>query len=296
MLTVLTASKDFNDRWVGHRYLNARGLHRGRVRMADLARRLRTAQASSDITRALAADGCVAVERFLPEATFGRLRDSVEARVEALSRAHPAGDGGDGFGSKRPFPGGFDRHDGGTLNRFIEIDWEAMPEAAIFAADPRLAALSRVAVGRSFPARRLSIYLTRSGAEGTGHDIQSDLHRDTFHATLKFWYFLRPVTREDGPFAYVPGSHRQTRARLDWEDAEARRVTSWPRGKRHGAFRIDPARLSDLGLPPPRLFAVPANTLVLADTVGFHNRTPGHSGAERLALYGALRPWPFAPV
>ena len=34
------------------------------------------------------------------------------------------------------------------------------------------------------------------------------LHRDTFFRALKFWFFLRPVQREDGPFEYVPGSHR----------------------------------------------------------------------------------------
>jgi len=33
------------------------------------------------------------------------------------------------------------------------------------------------------------------------------------------------------------------------------------------AFRIDPAELRGMGLPEPHIFAVPANTLVVADTL-----------------------------
>ena len=43
---------------------------------------------------------------------------------------------------------------------------------------------------------------------------------------------------------------------------------------RQGSFRADPDDLKTLGLPEPRIFAVPANTLVVADTFGFHARGP----------------------
>ena len=39
---------------------------------------------------------------------------------------------------------------------------------------------------------------------------------------------------------------------------------------RQGSFRITEDELRAMGLPEPRVFAVPANALVVADTFGFH--------------------------
>ena len=45
-------------------------------------------------------------------------------------------------------------------------------------------------------------------------DPQTDLHIDTFHPTVKAFYFLTDVADDEGPFVYVPGSHRLTDARF----------------------------------------------------------------------------------
>src|SRR5437667_7973325 len=104
-------------------------------------------------------------------------------------------------------------------------------------------------------------------------DPQTALHADTFHPTVKAWLFLTDVAEDAGPFTYVPGSHRLTAERLAWERRTSLSARHSPNAEiRQGSFRIEPAELASLGLPQPRAFAVPANTLVVADTFGFHAR------------------------
>jgi hypothetical protein len=53
--------------------------------------------------------------------------------------------------------------------------------------------------------------------------------------------------------------------------------------------------LAALGLPPPRVFAVPANTLVVADTYGFHARGPSAGRSLRVEVWAYGRRSPFVP-
>ena len=50
-----------------------------------------------------------------------------------------------------------------------------------------------------------------------------------------------------------------------------------------------------MNLPEPRALAVPANTLVVADTVGFHARGPAMKAGERVELWSYARRNPFLP-
>ena len=190
MLSLLTRQKSFRDPWVGHPGLNRRWqLHRHRVQLAETLclwrRLLRPAQLSS-----LERDGFVALENFLPQPEFEALRDEVEAVVGRASRLHPVQDNTrPGFRPKQPFAGGFDRFDGGTLNRFLHIDPEQMPRAAAFSHDQRLSAGSRQVIGLPMNPRKLDIYLTVHGEETRTPDLQKVLHRDTFFRALKFWFF-----------------------------------------------------------------------------------------------------------
>jgi hypothetical protein len=62
-----------------------------------------------------------------------------------------------------------------------------------------------------------------------------------------------------------------------------------------GSFRISAAELPDLGLPKPRRFAVPGNTLIVADTFGFHARVPATRPSTRVEIWGYGRRSPFLP-
>jgi hypothetical protein len=53
--------------------------------------------------------------------------------------------------------------------------------------------------------------------------------------------------------------------------------------------------LAAIGLPPARAFAVPANTLVVADTYGFHARGPSARPTMRVEVWASGRRNPFLP-
>ena len=50
-----------------------------------------------------------------------------------------------------------------------------------------------------------------------------------------------------------------------------------------------------MGLPPAQALAVPANTLVVGDTYGFHARGPSARPSRRVEVFGYGRRNPFLP-
>ena len=60
-------------------------------------------------------------------------------------------------------------------------------------------------------------------------------------------------------------------------------------------MRITPREIARLGLPPPRVLAAPANTLIVADTVGFHARGVSARPTVRVEIWGYARRNPFLP-
>src|SRR5207249_4495329 len=111
--------------------------------------------------------------------------------------------------------------------------------------------------GSSAAAPMVYIQTVLSHAVAGMADPQRDLHTDTFHPTVKAWLFLTDVADDALPFVYVPGSHRLTPQRLEWErrmslaashDAPETGRRSEPKLVR----AISPEALPELGLPPPR--------------------------------------------
>src|SRR5579875_1683866 len=153
-----------------------------------------------------------------------------------------------------------------------------------------IAALSAMSV----PRRRRRWPISRPSCPPP--DPQTDFHTDTFHPTVKAWLFLTDVAAEAMPFLYVPGSHRVTPQRLAWErqmSITASRRRHLPEDRLVRA--IAPATLAELGLPPPQAIAVPANTLVVADTFGFHARGPSAAPTMRVEIWASGRRNPFLP-
>jgi hypothetical protein len=298
---IVSPEKSFAARWVGSHGLNRLGLHAARIAAADGCARLRRLQIAGlggpEPVRTLLRDGVVVVPDFLARETFAELRREVRARVERAAKARPLPRGGRaGFRPKEPFPGGFDRFDGGTLNRFVAIDASETPRAHAFARDRELARLCAAASSYRHKQDKFWIYQTVHGDERAVPDLQKAYHRDTFHAALKVWYFLDDVEPDDGPFVYVPQSHRMTLRRYGWEHRRAIAASRPGQAERSGSFRIGAEELASLGLPAPRAYPVRENTLIMADVRGFHRRGDARPGATRLALHASLRPWPFAPL
>lgn len=278
---LLTGTKSFERNGViGSRRLNRYGLHEARVRLAHgLAERRRrrleslvSAADRADFSR----DGFVVRRDFLPQAVFAELLHQVR----------------DYRGPLREIA------EGDTIMRKIALDprtLSALPALAGLLRSPDWRGLIRYIGSRDAEPVVWIQSLSRHAVDGPP-DPQTRLHADTFHPTVKAWLFLTDVAAEAGPFTYVPGSHRPTPQRLAWE----RRMSLAARDSanaeiRQGSFRIDPAELREMGLPEPRVFAVPANTLVVADTFGFHARGPSAGRSLRVEIWAYGRRSPFVP-
>jgi hypothetical protein len=127
-------------------------------------------------------------------------------------------------------------------------------------------------------------------------DPVTELHEDTFHSSGKFWFYLRDVDEDGGPLQYVPGSHKLTPQRLKWEyESSIAACSSDKTPNSYGSFRVSADELAGLGYQQPYKLVVPANTLVVTDTLGFHARSKSLKPTTRLALNGYLRRNPFIP-
>jgi phytanoyl-CoA dioxygenase PhyH len=278
---LLTGAKSFERNLViGSRRLNEWGLHRARValaaRVADSRRRRLAGLVSAEDRAAFARDGFVLRRDFLPAEDFRALVDQVESYRGPLREIC----------------------EGDTILRKLALDraaLAAMPALRGLLASSVWRGLVRYVGSRDAEPVVWIQSILRHAVDGPA-DPQTALHADTFHPTVKAWLFLTDVGEDMGPFTYVPGSHRPTPERLLWErrmSLEARRSANAE--NRQGSFRLDPAELPALGLPPPRAFAVPANTLIVADTFGFHARGPSAGASLRVEVWAYGRRSPFVP-
>lgn len=266
---------------IGSRRLNAAGLHVGRVRLADCMARWRRRWLGRALSRqdreAFARDGFILKPNFLPQAVFERLHGEV-LRNDWDVR---------------------EMRQGPAATRRVPLDRACLrqtrPALAALVGDRALAALIRyVAADGGEPVYSLQAVI--ADAAGSGHDPQTDLHSDTFQPTAKAWLFLQEVGPADGPFRYVPGSHLRTPARLAWEKAQSLSAAGHPLAYHaRGSFRVGPDDLDRMGLPRARSVTVKANTLVVADTSGFHARTASERPTCRVEIYASLRRNPFLP-
>jgi hypothetical protein len=276
-----TGAKAFCDNPViGSPALNRRGLHVARVRLAATMasyRRRRLRHLISEPDRlAFERDGFVLKREFLPASDFAELRDQVLS-YRGAAREMAQGD---------------------TITRRIALDpsaLRALPTVAAMIATPQWRGLNRY-VG-SFDSEPITYIQTIfSHVNDADPDPQTNLHADTFHPTVKAWLFLTDVAADEGPFVYVPGSHRMTPERLAWEKARSIQAsTGLDRLSSRGSLRIGAEELPAIGLPPPRTFAVPANTLIVADTSGFHARGPSARPSTRVEIWTYGRRNPFLP-
>ncbi|MET0269481.1 MAG: phytanoyl-CoA dioxygenase family protein [Sphingomonas sp.] len=281
LLQLATGAKAFSDNpLIGSPALNRLGLHAGRVRMAAAIARRRRARLAKLVPdadrRAFDADGFVMRRDFLPPDQFAALRDQVLA-FHGPAREMVQGD---------------------TITRRYALDPEALaaiPAARALLADPLWRGL--LGYAGSFATTPLSYIQTiLSGVHDAPADPQTALHADTFHATVKAWLFLHDVPADEGPFVYVPGSHRLTPERLAWERRQSIVARDGlDRLSSRGSFRVSEAALAEMGLPAPRAFAVPANTLIVADTFGFHARGPSLRRSKRIEIWAYGRRNPFLP-
>src|SRR5215475_18829 len=276
-----TGAKSFRDNPViGSPTLNRAGLHIARVKLARKAtewRRERLTSLISDEDRAaFERDGFIVKPNYLPASDYSALRQQV------LSFRGPA------------------RHQlqGDALTRRMALDRHALsqlPALRGLLQSPQWLGLVRY-VGSYMLEPLVYIQTIFSHVREAPPDPQTRLHADAFHPSVKAWYFLTDVAEDEGPFIYVPGSHRPTARRLAWERNVSVNAAKCPDFQSsRGSLRITPAMVRRLGFGEPKVFAVPQNTLVVADTVGFHARGLSARSSVRLEIWAYGRRNPFLP-
>lgn len=295
---VFSNEKDFGHPVIGHGGLNRWGLHVVRILLSNACYLLRTlpfAWLHPVLWWRFLRDGYVVLPRFLPEADFRAVRDEYEAATARYHAANPLERTGErGFGAKRPRVGGFDRYDGDSANRFVDIARGGAIHRR-FCQSWRYRTVALALFGMVDWQRKHSIYELVHGDEALNPDVQRQLHKDTFHHTFKTWYYLDDVGPSHGPTEVVPGSHRSSWSRLRWE---YRRSLPQARAEQGtgGSFRIEPGELPALDLPQPRQVPCAANSLVVVNTKAFHRRGIAPRDTMRRSLYANFRPAAFSPV
>jgi hypothetical protein len=278
---LFTSAKSFEaNPIIGNRRLNQWGLHVARVkaayRLANARRRNLSRLVSAEDRAAFQRDGFIERPEFLPAADFKALLAQVRAY---RGTAHEI-------------------RQGDTLNRKIPVDPRlitAVPALRHMLESAAWRGLIRYVGARDGDPLVFLQSIFRRAGDGPD-DPQTMLHADTFHPAVKAWLFLTDVSEDAGPFLYVPGSHWLTAERLRWERRMSLEACeSANKETREGSFRIAARDLPKLNLPQPRAFAVPANTLVVADTFGFHARGPSARPSVRVEVWALGRRRPFMP-
>lgn len=286
-VNLATGAKSFIDNpLIGSRRLNEAGLHVARVRAAHALaarRRLQMASRLRDEDReAFARDGFVVRRNFLPDSVFARLREQLKAWRGPCR----------------------DMRQGDAVTRRFALDpalLSAVPDLSVLSRHPEWQSLIRYV--SSFDAEPVTYVQTilarlqpKNGTSAASLDPQLRLHADAFQPSGKAWLFLDDVLEDEGPLTYVAGSHLITPERLAWEKKMSLSAREAERLTARGSFRVSDEDLAAMGLPRPTSFAVPANTLVVADTFGFHARGPSVRPSRRTEVWAYSRHNPFMPL
>ena len=281
LIEVFSAAKSFRDNPIlGNRFLNRCGLHVVRLVLAHGISHLRWGLLAHltgrETRRRFLTDGYLKIENVVPRDQFEQICAEAAA-CEGEVRECIQGD---------------------TLTQRILLDEETLGRLpatrALLSARNFLGMLKFAAAKNARPL--FYFQKIKNGYVEGPDDPQKSLHSDTFHPSLKAWLFLEDVPREHGPFTFVAGSHRLSRRRLAWEYHRSIQGAEMADDYgRRGSMRAEADDLAQMGLPSAQAFAVEANTLVVANTFGFHCRGQASGRCSRLEIWAYSRGNPFNP-
>jgi hypothetical protein len=251
------------------------------ARTLVMNRRIRRAQRAVDVpltaeAGALRRDGVVLIPRFLPDDVFAAVQAEYRAACEAGLLEPPDCSEDNGVVERRIRVG---RH----RDRF-----PATRRALL--RDARLRNLAAAVVGYrpedlSFT---ISIWSQSDAPPAPSRLIGSNyVHADVHFPTVKAWLYLNDVDESNAAMTYARGSNRLTLARLLYEYeasvrvAKAKAAVAVGQEVAYGRVRVpSAAQLARMGIHEEPLCGA-ANTLIVADTMGFHRRGTFHGTRTR---------------
>jgi hypothetical protein len=258
---------------------NRAGLQLARIAMVNTQFLLRKRRVTDDIRRYVETyerDGVVAIENFLEPEAFARIQE--ECRT--------AYDGGL-FGSEVAEDNAVveESLNIGKHKEELHVTWQTLSGHDRLA---RLAAgiLRRPSVEK--PKYSVSFMTKDSNAPAPTRLVGTNyLHADVHYSSGKAWLLLSDVTEENGAFVYAKGTTKLTLARLAYEYdasvrvARARRGTGYKATVPGGVVRAPTEKqMRRMGIVEEPITGA-ANTLILADVMGFHKRGEFLEGRRR---------------
>ena len=280
-LALFTEAKSFQENpIIGNVHLNSMGLHVLRARVANGLAKFRRLFLSRNISEIKQLDynknGFTQHFNFLNQVDFEALKKEVFETIWLLR----------------------EMRQGGTVTRRVFLNAGSLvgncPQLHAFINNPKLISTLRYVAG--IGGEPIFSIQAIFGEANDVQDPQTVPHADTFHSNAKAWFFLEDVNEDDCPFAYVRGSHLLTPQRLAWEKKQSIAAKNHPIiYHARGSFRALDDDLIEMGLPVPEKMPVPANTLIVADMFGFHQRSISAHSTCRVEIYATLRRNPFLP-
>ena len=258
----------------------ARYLYQHARRFAPLRRH--PAGAASEIA-VLRREGILIVPDFLPPAVFDEVRTAYDA---AMAAAQPVGN-----------------PEGDTLRasvslRHRELAVDHPVRQWLLDSDPiRQIVCGAAGLHRSAVPKSVSFDAMRGHPEGEYLDPTKDYHQDTFHPVFKAWLYIDEIGPDNGAMWYAKYSHRFSWARIRHEYRFSVHNGLIRRGKadripaeahRGDRLLIPPRRLRDMGAVEMQASGA-ANTLVIANTHGFHRRGSFLPGRIRRQIHWRFR-------
>lgn len=235
---------------------------------------------------ALDRDGCVRIPDFLAPAAFDLVRGEYDRSRRDLA---------------------YDVwvvEDNGVVEEQLDLARHAEAFTGVFSelvASPLLQAIVEHSLRRPLAAPRVSArHWSRPAdppaARGFGHVVGANyVHADMHFPTFKAWLYLNDIDESNGAFRFSLGSHKMTLGRIAYEYEASIRVAA---NRHEGAAEGAPYALvraptdrqaAMIGLQPPTPMTGKANTLVIANTQGFHQQGLFQPGVVREAVHVCYR-------
>ncbi len=261
--------------------LNLLGLQIARILLARVilkVQRLMKKGERSPYVKTLLSDGVVVIPNFLSESDFASVQKEFYANYHSTEGIYKQ-----------------DSHaTSGTVVRKVQFSDNIPPSTRSKLLDhPDLKALFTYGEARVFEFEYCifeEISFLGDGTDsqinflGDGTDPQTMLHRDTFFSTHKAFFYIENTKLKDGPFGYINGSNKLSVIRLLHEYLNGL-ATSRNQTLRFGQHRGRVIRWIERSLEKRVVDMIaPKNTLVVADTTGYHRRGYSSEGGQRRVI------------